>query len=96
MSETPLPPAVRGLLDAVLGAIDIPHPATVGDTEEHARILADRVMHAATALRDVLSDRPLTDIEWTTDYLRERITTIPPTGYRHAGTPRPTEGDHRD
>jgi hypothetical protein len=88
-------PAVSDFLAVVLDAIDIPHPATFGDTEEHARILADRVMHAVTALRDVLSDRPLMDIGWTTEYLRERLVTIPPTGYRHAGTPRPTGGDHR-
>jgi hypothetical protein len=72
---------VRDLLAAVLEALDIPHPATVGGTEAHDRILNDRVMHAAIALRSVLDDKPLMDTEWTTAYLRERLAEHPPTGY---------------
>lgn len=78
---------VRDLLAAVLDALDIPHPATVGDTETHDRILNDRAMHAAIALRSALEDHPL-GIEWTTQYLRERLAEHPAVGYRHYGTPR--------
>ncbi|MGW0626076.1 Rmf/CrpP fold protein [Streptomyces sp. NPDC002758] len=42
---------VRDLLAAVLDALDIPHPATVGDSEAHDRILIDRASHAKIALR---------------------------------------------
>ncbi|AVH59711.1 MULTISPECIES: hypothetical protein [Streptomyces] len=79
------PDAVRDLLAAVLEALDIPHPATVGDTEAHDRLLNDRAMHAAIALRSVLDDNPLTSVEWTTTYLRERLAEHPPTGYRAWG-----------
>ncbi|MDF6043232.1 hypothetical protein LRD69_13955 [Streptomyces sp. JH14] len=82
----------RNLLTAVLEALDIPHPATIGDTETHDQILADRAMHAAIALRSVLDDKPQMSVEWTTTYLRERLAEHPPTGYRHYGTPRTEAG----
>lgn len=85
MSAIPKP--LGDFLAAVLEALDIPHPATVGDSEQHAAVLADRVMHAAIALRSTLDGHPC-DIEWTTAYLRERLAEHPPTGYRHYGTPR--------
>ncbi|MEU3730305.1 hypothetical protein AB0E81_12960 [Streptomyces sp. NPDC033538] len=72
--------AVRGLLAAVLDALDIPAPATVGGSEAHDRALNDRAMHAKIALRDVLDGAPL-GIEWATQYLRERLAETPPTGY---------------
>lgn len=72
---------VRDLLTAVLEAIDIPHPATVGGTEAHGRLLNDRAVHARIALRSVLDDKPLMGIEWTTEYLRERLAEHPITGY---------------
>jgi hypothetical protein len=71
---------VRELLAAVLEALDIPHPATVGGHEAHDRTLNDRVTHAKIALRSALDDAPL-GIEWTTRYLRERLAEHPPTGY---------------
>lgn len=78
-----LPEDVTALLRAVHEALDIPHPATVGDSEVHDRILNDRVMHAVIALRSVLDDeRPSLGIEWTTEYLRARLAEHPPTGYR--------------
>lgn len=83
---------IRDLLAAVLEAIDIPHPATIGDGETHDRVLNDRAMHAAVALRSVLDDKPLTDVEWTTEYLRARLAEHPPTGYRHWGAPRALDG----
>ncbi|MGW0692771.1 hypothetical protein [Streptomyces sp. NPDC002738] len=73
--------AVHELLAAILKALDIPHPATVGDTVQHDRVLNDRAMHAAIALRGVLDDKPLMTVEWTTAYLRERLAEHPPTGY---------------
>ncbi|MFD9442678.1 hypothetical protein ACFWBR_35125 [Streptomyces sp. NPDC060006] len=71
---------VRDLLAAVLEALDIPHPATVGDTETHDRLLNDRAMQAVIALRSVLEDAPL-GIAWTTEYLREQLAELPPTTY---------------
>ncbi|MGW0626069.1 hypothetical protein [Streptomyces sp. NPDC002758] len=71
---------VRDLLAAVLDALDIPHPATAGDTEAHDQTLNDRAMHAKIALRSVLDGDPL-GTEWTTAYLHERLAEHPPTGY---------------
>lgn len=88
MRDLTQPDDVRDLLAAVLEALDIPHPATIGDTEQHARVLADRVMHTVIALRDVLDNGAPLGIEWTTEYLRKRLAEHPPTGYRHYGTPR--------
>jgi hypothetical protein len=76
--------AERELLQAVLEALDIPAPATVGDGEVHDRILLERVTHAKIALRGALEERP-PGIEWDTDYLRERLAEHPPTGYRAWG-----------
>ncbi|MGP4092570.1 hypothetical protein [Streptomyces sp. KR55] len=74
---------LRELLAAVLEAIAIPHPATVGDGEVHGRILLDRVMDARVALEGVLQrgDEP----GWSADYLRERLAEKPATGYRAWG-----------
>ncbi|MFD1659985.1 hypothetical protein ACFSL4_17730 [Streptomyces caeni] len=78
---------VRELLASVLEALNIPHPATIGDTEQHDRVLNERVMHARIALVGVLERGD--DPAWTTAYLRERLAEHPPTGYRHHGTPPP-------
>lgn len=77
---------LRALLAAVLEALAIPYPATVGDGEVHDRILLDRVMDARVALEGVLqrSDEP----GWTADYLRARLAEKPATGYRTAGEDR--------
>jgi hypothetical protein len=80
-----IPEPMRGLLAAILEALDIPNPATVGDTEAHDRLLNDRVTHAAIALRSALDEHP--DIAWDTQYLRKRLADHPPTGYRHWGKP---------
>lgn len=71
--------AERELLQAVLEALDIPAPATVGDGEVHDRILLDRVMDAKVALQGVLrrGDEP----GWSADYLRSRLAEKPATGY---------------
>jgi hypothetical protein len=83
MSAT-LPTEARDLLDAVLAAIDIPCPATVGDGARHQKILAERAMHAAITLRGVLGagTPSLADLAWQTAYLREQLALHPPTGYR--------------
>ncbi|MEW2610253.1 hypothetical protein AB0937_08585 [Streptomyces sp. NPDC047880] len=72
---------VRELLAAVLEALDIPHPATTGGAEAHDRLLNDRVTHVVVALRSVLDDEPLMDVEWTTAYLREQLAKHPVAGY---------------
>jgi hypothetical protein len=81
----PVTDSIRNLLAAILEALVIPHPATVGDAEQHARILVDRAMHAVIALRDVLEGEPLLGVEWTTAYLREQLAATPATGYRAWG-----------
>lgn len=82
---------VRELLAAVLDALDIPSPATVGDSETHDRILNDRVMHAKIALRSALEEHPL-GTEWTTSYLREQLLKHPADGYQHWNTDRTKAG----
>lgn len=83
---------VRDLLAAILEALDIPHPATTGDIEAHDRILNDRAMHAAIALRNILGDGPSLGIEWTARYLRERLAEHPTDSYRHWGAPAGSSG----
>jgi hypothetical protein len=75
-----LPPAVTDLMTAVLEALDIPHPATVGHSDAHGRLLLDRAMHARIALRSVLEDDTI-GIQWTANYLRERLAKHPVAGY---------------
>ncbi|MEU0809536.1 hypothetical protein [Streptomyces sp. NPDC005970] len=85
-----LPEPAADLLRAVFEALDIPYPATFGDSEVHDRILSDRVMHARVALEGVL--RRDDDPGWSADYLRSRLAEHPPTGYRAAGMPRQNGG----
>ncbi|MEU3203549.1 hypothetical protein ABZ702_06630 [Streptomyces cyaneofuscatus] len=81
MSEQ-LPAAdLRALLDAVLDAIDIPHPATIGDTEAYQVALDRRAALAVTTARAALAENP-DDIGWNADHLRRRLAEHPPTGYR--------------
>ena len=82
------------LLEAVLEAVDIPHPATIGDGEVHGRILADRVMHARVALEGAL--RRGDDPGWSAEYLRGRLAEKPATGYRAAGSPVQLHDDQGD
>lgn len=74
-----------GLLDAlraICEALDIPHPATVGDGEVHDRILMERVMHTVVMLRSVLEPDRSPDVAWSTAYLRGRLAEHPPVGYK--------------
>jgi hypothetical protein len=73
---------VRDLLAAVLEALDIPAPATVGDTDAHHALLADRAMDAVVALQCVLQARG-DCAEWSADYLRTQLAAKPPTTYWH-------------
>lgn len=75
-------PAAVHALRAVLDALDIPHPATVGDGEAHDRILHERVLHAVIFLRGALDDTRVTPFEWGLDYFREKLAEHPATGYR--------------
>ncbi|NUV63238.1 hypothetical protein [Streptomyces sp. CAI-85] len=74
---------LRVLLEAVLEAVALPYPATVGDSEVRDRILSDRVLHARVALEGVLrsGDEP----GWSAEYLRIRLAETPATGYRTVG-----------
>jgi hypothetical protein len=85
MTHSRLPADVAALLATVLEAIDLPHPATEGDTDTYRQVLADRAMHTVIALRAVLLDEATSDVPWNTAYLRERLAEHPPTGYRHWG-----------
>lgn len=76
-----LPEPVRDLLTAVLEALDIPHPATVGGSEAHDRLLNTRVVHARIALRSILDDGPDMGAAWNAKYLRERLAEHPIAGY---------------
>ncbi|WP_225831673.1 hypothetical protein [Streptomyces sp. NK08204] len=80
-------PDTREFLAAVLDAIDIPAPATFGDREAFARLLADRVLDAVVALTGALGEPPDADwgLGWHTDYLRRQLAKNPPTTYRHHG-----------
>jgi hypothetical protein len=73
-------------LRAVREAIDIPHPATVGDGETHDRILKERVLHAVVMLQNIVpgdGHRCAADvIPWSVEYLRARLAEHPAEGYK--------------
>ncbi|OIK02323.1 hypothetical protein BIV25_01555 [Streptomyces sp. MUSC 14] len=75
----------RAFLAAVLDAIDIPAPATFGDSEAFSRLLEDRVLDAVVALTGALEEPPAADwgLGWHTNYLRKQLAKKPPTTYRH-------------
>lgn len=79
--ENHIPGPVRDLLAAVLEAIDLPRPATVGDTEAHDRLLNTRAFHARIMLRSLLDDGPVLDLDWHAAYLREQLAKHPIAGY---------------
>lgn len=67
-------------LQAVLEALDIPNPATIGDEEIHREILAGRVRHAVVMLRSILKDH--SGVAWSTEYLRGCLAEHPAEGYK--------------
>ncbi|MFF5773867.1 hypothetical protein ACFY8V_32780 [Streptomyces californicus] len=82
MSEQPTAAEIRALLDAVLDAIDIPHPATIGDTDAYRAVLDRRLGLAVIVARAALVEGP-DSVAWNTAYLRRKLEALPPTGYRH-------------
>ncbi|MFE2020150.1 hypothetical protein ACFW9O_19155 [Streptomyces sp. NPDC059499] len=78
--QNPKPDDVRALLDVVLEAIDIPHPATVGDEETYRAVLERRVSFAVIVARAALAEDP-DGIGWNVDYLRTKLAEHPATGY---------------
>lgn len=72
--------ALRALLDAVLDAIDIPSPATIGDTDSYQIALDRRASLAIVVARGALAEDPA-DLQWNADYLRRKLAESPPTGY---------------
>lgn len=76
----------RVLLAVVLEALEIPSPATVGDSAAYRELLASRAMDAVIALRGVLDQGD--DPGWSADYLRARLAEKPATGYRTWGEDR--------
>ncbi|MFM9723716.1 hypothetical protein [Streptomyces scabiei] len=85
---------LRQLLAVVLEALDIPSPATVGDSETHREILAHRTMDVVAALRGVLQHGD--DPGWSADYLRARLAERPATGYRSWGAAEDVPADPAD
>ena len=88
-----LPAEVRELLGVVLAAIDIPYPATLGDTARHQELLAERAMHTTITLRHVLAREgpPRRTWPWETAYLREQLAAHPPAGYKTGPWPGPVD-----
>ncbi|MFJ8724495.1 hypothetical protein [Streptomyces sp. NPDC093269] len=78
-------PDTREFLTAVLDAINIPAPATIGDHEAFRSLLEDRALDAVVALTGALGEPPAADwgLGWHTEYLRKQLATKPPTTYRH-------------
>lgn len=72
---------VRDLLAAILEALDLPHPATIGGSEAHDQLLVTRAGHARIALRSVLDDGGGMGPAWDAQYLRERLAEHPVAGY---------------
>jgi len=81
VTTSELPEPLRDLLAAVLEAIDLPHPATVGGQDAHDRLLNDRAVHARITLRSILDDGPDMGAAWNAQYLRERLAKHPIAGY---------------
>ena len=94
-----LPAEVRDLLGAVLAAIDIPIPATVGDAASFREVLAERALHATITLRQVLKaegTRCPADLAWETAWLRRQLAAHPPAGYKTGPWPgEPVEAARR-
>ncbi|MEV7035136.1 hypothetical protein AB0N99_33535 [Streptomyces sp. NPDC093272] len=75
----------REFLAALLDAINLPYPATVGDSEEYLRLLEDRTLDAVVALTGALGEPPNADwgLGWHTAYLREQVAKKPVITYLH-------------
>ena len=71
----------RLVLEAVREAIDIPHPATVGDGERHGEVLARRAIVAVVLLQAAL-DGEAGSMAASAAWCREELAKHPATGYR--------------
>jgi hypothetical protein len=95
-----LPAEVRELLGAVLAAIDILYPATVGDVARRLEVLAEQAMHASITLRQVLAREGTqfpAELPWEAAYLREQLAAHPPAGYKTGPWPgEPVETAQQD
>lgn len=76
---TAIPEPTRDLLAALLEALDIPLPATMGDDAAYQRLLADRAGQVAVSLRGLLKDDQAGDADpaWEAVYLRKNIAKLP-------------------
>ena len=74
---------MRLLLEAVLDAIDIPHPTSLSDQDALRALLDRRASLAVTVARAALAENP-DNIGWNADHLRQRLTEYPVTGCRSA------------
>lgn len=80
------PHDVAALLDAILEALDLPHPAALADATTYRSVLEDRAELVVQTLRKILGagvDSAATDLLWETAELRNLLARRPPT-YRHA------------
>lgn len=81
----PIPPGpARDALEAVREALDIPYAATAGDEEIRAKILDERLRHAAVMLGSILDTDPAghPDVPWSVAYLRGQLAKHPAEGYK--------------
>lgn len=77
---------LRDLLAAALEGLDIPYAATAGGDDRRQKILGERTVHVAIALRAVLERdadpwRLLIPLPMEVEYLRERLAEHPAEGY---------------
>ena len=84
--SAPAPGDLLDALRAIREALDIPHPATVGDGEIHDAILKERVLHTVVMLGNIFpaDGRPCAAdvVPWSVEYLRARLAEHPAEGYR--------------
>jgi hypothetical protein len=64
---------LRSLLEAVVEAIDIPHPATFGEADAYRDLLDRRAGLAVIVARAALAEEPAA-YEWNAAYLRRKVT----------------------
>jgi hypothetical protein len=78
--------AVRGLLESVATALDLPAPATAEDEMTFLRLRSDRATETLRAIMNVLSHQPATDLDlaWCSAWLDEALEEYPAAGYEHS------------
>jgi hypothetical protein len=86
----PIPEPVRGLLAAILEALDVPLAQHADDDQARARLLDARANHTVIAIESVLK-HGTEDVEDSARWLRERTATEPVT-FTPWDSPAGTEG----